>query len=117
MSSHAANEGFRILEEFACEAVVSPGIPRPGRYSQVSSHRESRDDGDRTATLCEFGHLDNSQLRALLVDSGENLAPAELAAIHQIAVNRLTSDLSQTERAQAQSVAQLAMDLAGRKRS
>ena len=29
--AHQTNEGFRVLDEFACEAIPAPSLPRPTR--------------------------------------------------------------------------------------
>lgn len=92
------NEGFRLLDEFVCEATPGPELPAaaaPGRgvnagvqvvVEVVARAPQPPLSEERAA---ELRALSNLQLLALIRSSGPTLSPEELRFIHDIAIQRL----------------------------
>jgi hypothetical protein len=95
----AENEGFRILEDFICGAIPAPGIPTEGPYSIGENEGMNVqwelvvDASPRPLTeerKTELQKLTAAELLALVRQNRPGLTPAELAFIHEIALEKLT---------------------------
>jgi hypothetical protein len=95
------NEGFRLLDDFVCEATPAAGVPvavSPGRGLNAGARMiaevlvgDSRD-SPSAERVAQLRALSNQQLLAFVRSSGAKLNPNELRAIHDIAIERLTQD-------------------------
>jgi hypothetical protein len=92
------NEGFRLLEDFVCEATPSPEVPAaasPGRGVNAGVQVVVEVVARAThpplpeGRAAELRALSNPQLLALVRSAGPTLSPEELRVIHDIAVWRL----------------------------
>jgi hypothetical protein len=94
----AENEGFRVLEEFVCDAIPGPGISKDGPFARgenegvdvqwelvVNASHEPLAE-DRKAHLRQ---LNTADLHALVSKGWAELKPMELAFIHELALERL----------------------------
>src|SRR5690242_21875626 len=91
------NEGFRVLDDFVCEAISGPagsGAGSMGRGANAGMHVVSElAAGASHAPLAEgreaeLRKLSSSQLLALVQLSGPALSPEELRFIHDLAIER-----------------------------
>ena len=95
MANSGRNEGFRMLEEFTCEAVSSPHAARLGRgvnpgmrvltETVVTSDQPSM----TTERVDQLRRMSTPELLDLVKHSGQELDSRELLAIHDIAAERL----------------------------
>jgi hypothetical protein len=98
MPSSGQNEGIRVLEEFACEAIPrsGPTAPTSGRGTNPGMEvvtelvvRASQPPLTKER-IEELRAMSSAQLLALLRSSGPGLSSQELLAIHDIAAERWT---------------------------
>jgi hypothetical protein len=92
MASRVINEGFRVLDELACEAIpdgsiLSAGMTGRGVNAGMVVDSESSLANDRITTLHA---LSSVQLLALVRQTGSDLSGDELLLIHDIAAERLS---------------------------
>jgi hypothetical protein len=92
------NEGFRVLEDFVCDAIPGPGISTDGpcargenegvdvQWELVVNASPDPLTQDRKA---ELRRLNTTELHALVQKSWSELSPAELGFIHEIALEGL----------------------------
>jgi hypothetical protein len=91
------NEGFRLLEEFVCEAIPGPEVPAaagPGRGINagvqvvVEVVARAPQPPLSEARAAELRALGNLKLLALIRSSGRTLSAEELRFIHDLAIQR-----------------------------
>ena len=97
----ASSEGFRMLDDFICDAIPGPDISTTTSFGRGENRgmqavsefviRASHPalSKERAAALRA---LTNLQLLALVRNSGSELSPEELGAIREIAIERLMQD-------------------------
>lgn len=99
MAGPGNNEGFRVLEEFVCEATPAPQVPLnapAGRGvnegAHVTSELVARGSESPLAQerQAELQRLSTPALLTLVQLDRSKLTPQELYFIHDIAVERLT---------------------------
>jgi hypothetical protein len=99
MASSGQNEGFRVLEEFACEAIPAPdrALPSPAGRGvntgmEVVTELVVRASGTLSKErIAALRAMSSAQLLALLRSSGSALSNQELLTIHDIAAERWTN--------------------------
>ena len=93
------NEGFRVLDDFVCDAIAGPEGPGAGSLGRgasagihvvsefmVSASAQPLAEGRKT----ELRKLSSSELLAIVQLTGPQLTPEELRFIHDLAIERLT---------------------------
>jgi hypothetical protein len=99
MPNSGHNEGFRVLEEFACKAIpssglASPGSAGPGENTGMGMLTElvvrASDPSAPPERLAQLRAMSSLELLALVHSSGSRLSREELLAIHDIAAERCT---------------------------
>src|ERR1051325_9025096 len=101
MAGQGNNEGFRILDEFVCTAIlgttmppsgsagrgINDGISVTGKLDFASPYRRPVDQ----TRIAALRAMSNAELLALIRASGADMSGQELLTIHDIAAERLST--------------------------
>ena len=108
MAERAENEGFRVLDDFVCDAIHAPGIP------QADPRKQGRNEGIRVIEELVFGResatKENGKAQAQLAgDMGRFRLPEAVAARLQSLLDRQDAGqpLTPEERAEAEGLVNL----------
>src|SRR5947209_6226861 len=92
------NEGFRILDDFVCDAIPGPGIALEGPFGRGENEGmhflweldfNASQPPLAEERKAEFHKLGSSDLHALVRNTWSELTPAELEFLHELALERM----------------------------